>query len=70
VRVKTALGELTRHLHCVYPLEISQRDALLLIHEEKNPPLTGGMELKSAGVEKHIPYDVKKIVKPEVGGKR
>jgi len=61
--VKTALGELTRYLHRVYPLEISQTDALLLTHEEKNPPLTGCMELKPAGVEKHIPTDVKETVK-------
>jgi hypothetical protein len=67
MRVKTALGELIRHLHRVYPLEISQRDVLILIHEEKNPPLTGGMELKPAGVEKHIPYDVTETVKNRSG---
>jgi len=67
VRVKTALGELTRHLHRVYPLEISQRYALLLIHEEKNPTLTGGMEIKPAGVEKHMSYDVTETVKTRSG---
>jgi len=65
--VKTALRELTRHLHRVYPLEISQRDVLLRTHKEKNPPLTGGMELKPAGVEKHIPTDVKETVKNRSG---
>jgi hypothetical protein len=69
VRVTTALGELTRHLHRVYPLQISQTDALLLAHEEKNPLLTGGMEFKPAGVEKHtrVPTDVKETVKDRSG---
>lgn len=40
---------------------------MILIHEEKNPPLTGGMELKPAGVEKHIPYDVTETVKNRSG---
>jgi len=67
--VTTALGELTRHLHRVYPLQISQTNALLLAHEKKNPLLTGGMEFKPAGVEKHIrvPTDVKETVKDRSG---
>jgi hypothetical protein len=65
--VKTARGELTRYLHCVYLLEISQTDALLLTHEEKNLPLTDGMEIKPAGFEKHIPTDVKETVKNRSG---
>jgi hypothetical protein len=67
--VTTVLWELTRYLHRVYPLEISQTDALLLVHEEKNPLLTGGMEFKPAGVENNIrvPTDVKETVKNRSG---
>jgi hypothetical protein len=69
VRVTTVLGELTRHLYRVYPLKMRQTDTLLFAHEEKGSLLTGGMEFKPAGVEKHIhvPTDVKETVKNRNG---
>ena len=69
VRVKTALGELTRTVQHVYPLEISWINSLLCSHEEENPLLTSDVELEPAGVEKDTLTNVKKTVKNEVRGK-
>jgi hypothetical protein len=69
VRVKTALGELTRTVQHVYPLEIIWINSLPFSHEKENPLLNSDVELKAARVEKDLPTDVKKTVKNDVGGK-
>lgn len=69
VRVKTALGELTRTVQHIYPLEIRWINSLLCSQEEENPLLTSDVELKPAGVEKNMPTNVKKTVKNKMGGK-